>query len=191
MEVRKVIASLENKVDVARRQEAQVVDQLKRLKEQMGKANEATVGLQTLEHDAEANRLMLDKFMTPFMETSAQKDVSSQIPDARIISTAAVPDDPSFPNRPLIIAGGFVFSVLAALLLALSLERLDSGFRSAEQLERKTGLPVMAHVPIIPGGKGGNPAQYIIERPNSAFGESIRSLSTRLLLASPPPRRSC
>lgn len=183
-EVRKVIGSLENKVNTVRRQEAQVVDELNSLKAQMGKSNEATVVLRSIERDADASRLMLEKFMTPFMETSAQEDISSLLPDARIISAAAVPADPSFPNQPLIIAGGFVFSVLAALLLALSLERLDSGFRSAEQLERKTGLPVMAHVPIIPGGKGVNPAQYIIERPGSAFGASIRSLSTRLLLAS-------
>ncbi len=190
MEVRKVISSLENKVDVARRQEALVVDELNGLKAQMGEANEAAVGLRTIERDAEANRLMLEKFMATFMETSAQEDVSSQLPDARIISRAAVPDGPSFPKKLWIGAGGFAFSVLAALLLALSLERLDSGFRSAEQLEQETGLPVMAHVPIIAGGKGGSPADYILERADSAFGESIRSLFTRLLLVSPnsPPQ---
>lgn len=188
-EVRKIIASLNNKVDVARRQEASLVDELKRSKAQMGEANEATVRLQTLEQDAEANRLMLEKFMSAFMESSAQQDVSAQLPDARIISPAAVPDKPSFPQKPLTIAGGFVFSVLAALLLAFSLEWLDFGFRSAEQLEGETGLPVMASVPTITGRKGRNPAQYISEHPNSAFGESIRSLFTRLLLAtlhSPP-----
>lgn len=188
-EVRKVIASLNNKVDVARRQEASLVDELKRSKAQMGEANEATVRLQTLEQDAEANRLMLEKFMSAFMESSAQQDVSAQLPDARIISPAAVPDKPSFPQKLLTIAGGFVFSVLAALLLAFSLEWLDFGFRSAEQLEGEIGLPVMARVPTITGRKGRNPAQYISEWPNSAFGESIRSLFTRLLLAtlhSPP-----
>lgn len=190
VEVRKVVVSLENKVDVARRQEALIVDELNSLKEQMGKANEATVGLRTLERDAEANRLMLEKFMTAFMETSAQEDAAAQLPDARIISAAAVPEQASFPNKSLIVAGGFAFSVLAALLLALSLERLDAGFRSAEQLEAKIGLPVVAHVPLISGGKGAFPADYILERPDSAFGEAIRSLFTRLLLASPgaPPQ---
>ena len=161
IEVRKIIASLNNKVDVARRQEASLVEELKRSKAQMGDANEATVRLQTLERDAEANRLMLEKFMSAFMESSAQQDVSAQLPDARIISPAAVPDKPSFPQKPLTIAGGFVFSALAALLLAFSLEWLDFGFRSAEQLEGETGLPVMAHVPTITGRKGRNPAEYI------------------------------
>lgn len=189
VEVRKIIASLENKVNAVRRQEALVVDELNGLKAQMGEANEATIGLRSIERDADANRLMLEKFMTAFMETSAKED-SSPLPNARIISPAGVPTEPSFPKKPWIIAGGFAFSLLAALLLALSLERLDPGFRSAEQLERETGLPVMAQVPIITVGEGGNPAQYIIERPDSAFGESIRSLFTRLLLASPhsPPQ---
>jgi len=185
IEVRKVVVSLENKVDVARRQEALVVGELEALKDQMGVANEATVGLRTLERDAEANRLMLEKFMAAFMETSAQEDASAQLPDARIISTAAVPEQPSFPNKPLVVAGGFAFSVLAALLLALSLERLDRGFRSAEQVEAEIGLPVIAHVPLITGGKGRFPADYILERPDSAFGEAVRSLFTRLLLSAP------
>ena len=190
MEVRKVVISLQNKVDVARRQEGVIVDELTSLKELMGKANEATVGLRTLERDAEANRLMLEKFMTAFMETSAQEDAAAQLPDARIISAAAVPEDASFPNKPLIVAGGFAFSVLAGLLLALSLERLDAGFRSAEQLEAKVGLHVVAHVPLVTGSKGATPADYILERPDSAFGEAIRSLFTRLLLTSPgtPPQ---
>lgn len=189
-EVRKVVAGLENKVDVARRQEALIIEDLDALKGQMGVANEAAVGLNALERDAEANRLMLEKFMTAFMETSAQEDVSSQLPDARIISPAAVPELPSFPQKPLIVAGGFAFSVLAALLLALSLERLDSGFRSSDQVENETGLPVMAHVPLVKLAKGDYPAKYVVERPDSAFGESIRSLFTRLLLSSPhrPPQ---
>jgi succinoglycan biosynthesis transport protein ExoP len=189
-EVRKVIASLENKVDVARRQEALIVDELNALKGQMALANEASVGLHAIERDAEANRLMLEKFMTAFMETSAQEDASAQLPDARVISTAAVPEEPSFPNKPLIVAGGFAFSVLCALLLALSLERLDSGFRSADQVESATGLHVVAHVPLVTGGKGAVPADYILSRPDSAFGEAIRSLFTRLLLASAsaPPK---
>lgn len=185
VEIRKVVVSLENKVDVARRQEGLIVNDLDSLKELMGKANEAAVGLRTLERDAEANRLMLEKFMTAFMETSAQEDAAAQLPDARIISVAAVPEHPSFPNKPLVVAGGFAFSVLAALLLALSLERLDAGFRSAEQLEAKIGLPVVAHVPLISRGKSASPADYILERPDSAFGEAIRSLFTRLLLTAP------
>lgn len=188
IEVHKVIASLENKVDVAKRQEALIVDELNTLKEQSGVANEASVGLRTIERDAEASRLMLEKFMSAFMETTAQEDASAQLPDARIISAAAVPEKASFPNKPLIVAGGFAFSVLAALLLALSLERLDSGFRSGEQVESVTGLPVVAHVPMITGGKGRSPADYFLERPDSAFGESIRSLFTRLLLAPTPPQ---
>lgn len=183
-EVRKIISSLENKMAVARRQEALIVDELSGLKAQMAKANAATVGLRTLERDAEISRLMLEKFMNAFVETAAQDDVSSQLPDARIISTAAVPNKPSSPNKPLIIVGSFAFSVLAALLLALSLERLDAGFHSAEQFEQEVGLPVIAQVPIITGGNSSDPAQYIIERPDSAFGESIRSLFTRLFLAS-------
>ena len=138
-EVGKIIKSLENNVDVARSQEASIAADLEELKAQMGEANEASVRLHSLEREAEANRLMLEKFMSAFMETSAQQDVQSHIPDARIISPAAEPKNPSYPRKKLMLAGGFGVSVVIALLLALAREQLDRGFRSAEQIEREPG----------------------------------------------------
>ena len=41
---------------------------------------------------------------------------------------------------------------------------------------------MIAHVPLVEAGRGTVPAEYILTRPDSAFGESIRSIATRLLL---------
>lgn len=185
-EVRKIVMSLENDVEVGRLREAAVRRDLEKMTERLAEANQAEVGLFSLEREAEARRLMLEKFQTSFMETNAQEDIESQIPDARIITSAALPEKPSFPNTKLVIAAGFAGSVLIGVLLAFAIERLDPGFRSGEQVERQLGVPVISLVPLLGRMQlgGETPETYALKKPGSAFGEAIRSLHTTMMLAS-------
>jgi exopolysaccharide transport family protein len=184
-EIAKIVRGLENELQVARAREAALSGDLQNVKSNMAQANQASVGLNTLEREAEANRLLLDKFMTAFMESSAQEDIDSQMPDARIISPAAIPEEPSFPKRMLLLVIAFFGASVFGVLIAFVVEHLDAGFRSAEQLEAATGLSVLAHVPQIGTSKTGGEdlSTYVLKRPDSAFAEAIRSIYTRLLLA--------
>jgi succinoglycan biosynthesis transport protein ExoP len=151
----------------------------------MGQANEAAVGLRALEREAQANRLLLEKFLTTFTEASAQEDVKSQLPDARIISRAPVPDDPSFPRKALLIAVAFAGSAVLGVLLAFAAEHLDAGFHSSEEVETEIKLPVIATVPLvkIAGSGKAELAAYATRNPASAFADSIRGIYTHLLLS--------
>ncbi len=76
-------------------------------------------------------------------------------------------------------------ATIIGVLLIFGLEQLESGYRSSEQIERDTGISVIAHVPVVPRTKmlaDGLPG-YILRRPNSAYGESLRSLYTNVLLS--------
>ena len=191
-EIAKIVRRAENEVVVARGRETALTRDLESVKSEMAKSNQASIGLRTLERDSEANKLLLEKFLTSFVQASAQEDMKAQLPDARIISEAVIPIKPSYPRKTFTVLVAFLGSILVGCLLALTLESLDAGFRSAEQVETITELPVMAHVPLLTAAKGGGqrPETYLLKRPDSAFAESIRSLNTRLLLAFPegPPK---
>ena len=189
-EIAKIVAGLENDVEVARSREAALIRDQEALKREMAQANEASVGLNALQRDAEASRLLLEKFSTAFMETSAQGDVQSQLPDGRIISPAPIPEKPSFPKKPLFLAIAFVGATVIGVLLAFVVEYLDAGFRSAEQLGQATGLPVLAHVPRLAATKlrGEDVVDYVLHRPQSAFAEAVSAAYTRLLLLTPLER---
>ncbi|HRW60904.1 MAG TPA: polysaccharide biosynthesis tyrosine autokinase [Defluviicoccus sp.] len=191
-EIAKIVRRAENEVIVARNRETALSRDLDRVKSEMAKSNQASIGLRTLERDAEANKLLLEQFLTSFVQASAQEDMKAQLPDARIISPAVIPTQRSFPRKTFTVLVAFLGSILVGCLLALTIESLDAGFRSAEQIETLTELPVMAHVPLLTTGKAGGerPENYILKRPDSAFAESVRSLNTRLLLAFPdgPPK---
>lgn len=190
-EVGKIYASLRSELEVAQRREAAVSKDLQKIKDEMAVANSATIGLRMLEREAEANRVMLEKFTTSFMETSAQEQIETLMPVARVISPAITPEFKSSPKRTLIVAFGFIGSVLISLVLVFVLETLDRGFRSAEQIERSLRVPFLGSVPMVPGflAKGG-PSTFILKNPSSAFAESIRSIYVRMMLSSSdvPPR---
>ncbi len=183
-EVNKIVKGLENEVNVMRVRETTLRTNLEDMKKRAAHANKASIQLRALEREATANRTLLEAFLSRFKETSAQEDLNAQTPDARIISLAEIPDTPAFPKKRLIIALAFMGSTLIGLMLAFAVEQLDAGFRSGEQIEQATGMPVLGLVPMLTGldAIGRSPATYILEHPRSAFGESIRTLNTSILL---------
>ena len=185
-EINRIIARLQNELDVAMRQEASMTSGMGALKRQIEEANEASVGLRSLEREAEARRSLLEKALASYTETSAQ-NMSAQLPDVSIVSAAAIPERPSFPRRGVVIAAAAALSSMAGVLLAFFIEGIDASFRSAGQVERETGLKVLAHVPAV---KTSKPSSLALE-PDSAFAEAMRRIFIRLLMlrgSTPPPR---
>ena len=180
-EVKKVILALENAAIVARSKETAVSSQLEELKRQVVSSNSAEIKLHSLETEANANHALMESFLARFKETSAEESGNIQMPDARIISRAEIPEKPSFPKIPLFMAIEIFFSGIAGVIVAFVAEHLDRGFRSGVQFEHETGIPVLAMIPQIEENKG-RAVDYLVERPMSSYAESIRSIYTSLLL---------
>jgi Mrp family chromosome partitioning ATPase len=75
-------------------------------------------------------------------------------------------------------------------LLAVLLERFGRGVRSASQLEARCGVPCLAVCPRLPRIMAGQhkPHEYLLQRPFSAYAESLRTL--RLALGQAPLDRA-
>ena len=67
----------------------------------------------------------------------------------RVLDPANLPDQPSFPNRPLFAAGGLVGGLGLGLGLAFLLEMRDSSLRTERDVEFSLHLPVIAMIPAI------------------------------------------
>lgn len=178
-EVRKIVEGLRNEVDVARARENSLERSLTRLEQQVGELNRKDVQLRALEREAQANRTLLETFMTRFKETTAQQDI--QTPDARIISQADVPNAAYFPNRKIIVGVTFVLSLFLGIVLVFAVEQLDAGFRSMEQIENLSGYPALGLVPLLKSKS--DPIQYVLDEPTSAYAESLRNVQVGLALS--------
>jgi capsular exopolysaccharide synthesis family protein len=62
------------------------------------------------------------------------------------------------PNVPMNIVVGIIFGIIIGCLFAFVWEGLDTSIGKIEDVERITGLPVIAHIPLI--GQTGNKKQF-------------------------------
>lgn len=191
-EVRKIITGLRNEVNVARARERAIARSLDELKSRKQADNQGAIRLRQLEREAAANRELLDTLLARQKETASQEDLNFQQPDATVFSPAVTPAEPSWPRTGLVLGLAGLGALMLGLLTVLLLELMDAGFRSGEQFEQYTGVPSLGFIPLVrkprefrtlPG--------YLAQRPASALGESLRTLSWSLRLAFPdqPPRR--
>ncbi|MEM1149377.1 MAG: polysaccharide biosynthesis tyrosine autokinase [Pseudomonadota bacterium] len=188
-EVRKIVTGLQNDVGVAQARVSTLESSLGELETQATRISKSSVQLRQLEREADANRLIYENFLTRFKETSEQEEI--QQADARIISAAQPPRNPSEPKKPLIMAVAGVLGMMMGLGLVFLIETLNNTFRTAVELEERAGLPVLASLPRF--GRRKRRSQvltYIRQKPSSALAEAIRTLRTAVLLSNidTPPK---
>ena len=192
-EVSKIVKGMRNEVEIALTREASLVRTLKNLEADVAKANRAEVELRALEREANASRNLLEIFLARYKETSAQEDRDSQRADARMISMADIPIEPSFPKKGIVLVLALAGSLGFGVLLAFLMEILDRGFRSCAQIEQFTDVAVFGLVPLLNRKVAARQAaaDYILHNAASPFSEAIRTLHTSLLLShiDEPPRR--
>ena len=136
--------------------------------------NHSMIKLRELEREAASSRMIFDTFLETYKRSDKQEELEEA--DARIISYATAPEMPSYPNKPLIMSLTSAIALFIGVTLVLILEKLDNAFRSASQLETRTGYSCYGLIPSAENqGKGGL-GDYILNKPSSAVSESIRTL---------------
>ena len=162
-------------------QEGTVRKTIVELERKQGVQGKALVQLRQLQREAEASRLIYEFFLSRLKETSVQEGI--QRPDARILTEADVPGGPSYPNRGFTLMTGGGGGLLLALVLVFLIERLNTSFRSTEELESRTGQAVIGTIPMAPVTRRRAFLQYLVDKPTSSVAEAIRNLRTSILLA--------
>jgi capsular exopolysaccharide synthesis family protein len=170
LEVRRIDAQIEALESTIEQQERQIARQSADL-----------VRLQQLEREAEASGLIYEYFLGRLKETSVQQGI--QQADARVLSRAVIPLEPSAPQKPLLLALAITVGLMAGSGFVILRELSKNTFRLPEDLEERTGYSVIGQIPIIPARRRKNVLKYISEKPASAAAEAIRNLRTSLLLS--------
>lgn len=103
-------------------------------------------------------------------------------PEARQISVAAVPVEPSWPVRGPTLALAGTAGLVLAFLLALMRDSLNRRIWDGAQATRVSDLPNLGTLPRIKRkgllSRNHDPAWFLRSFPRSAFAEALRSLYT-------------
>jgi exopolysaccharide transport family protein len=153
-EAEKIIKGLATQAQTAQARENQLVAGVNMLKAASARAGEQQVELDALQRDANAQRQLLESYMTRYREASSRNDRNYLPVDARIFSRAVVPSEPYFPKIVPIVSAAFVGSLLL-MAVATLLRELFSGramrpaagarFERIEQVE----MPVARAEPAL------------------------------------------
>jgi len=179
-EVNNYLAAVQGDMRVAEEQVRSLRQSLAELQSARARANEAGIQLGALEREAQANRTLFETFLNRFKEA---EQISLAQPDAWVISRAGTPTTPSFPKTNLLLLLSSGLGLLLGLGLVVAAEMLEAGLRSTEEVEKVLGVPGLGLVPAVPRGRlGRRPEDYVMDRPFSAYAESLRALYTNLLM---------
>ncbi len=118
---------------------------LEQLRGQLAQLDKARAELALLEVESTAQ----NNIYREFLERSKQTDTSVLFPatPVRIISRAAAPIEPAFPDNKLMLPAAAFVSLLLSAGIALRLER-NRGLVSTGQVETMFGIPAIAMLPM-------------------------------------------
>jgi polysaccharide biosynthesis transport protein len=178
-EVERIFERARSDVAVGQARVAALKAKLAEQTEEITAQNAASVKYRTLRQEADVRRTLLDTYLARFNETETKDSYLE--PDATILSEADVPLDPAYPKRTLLMFLGLLFSGTIGLAAALALELFDSGFRSMDQVERLMGVTPLGLIPRIRGRR--QPADWVLDNPESAYAEALNSATTSLWMS--------
>jgi len=178
-EADRLMNSLQNEKDIAQQRLASINASLGNLQADADTLSSSQIELRALQREAEATKEVFESFLARYKETSHLGNDNAQ---SRILSLASIPTAPSFPKTKLNYAVAFVLGSGIGGLIILLLELSITGYRSPEELQQATRLPVLACIPRVAPGKvlGAGLDRFLEEEPNSAFAEAHKGVYAAL-----------
>ncbi|MCE0497056.1 MAG: polysaccharide biosynthesis tyrosine autokinase [Methylacidiphilales bacterium] len=100
-----------------------------------------------LQSEVDTEQALFDGLLKQMREEDVQTE-SAPI-EVKVVDPANLPAHPVYPNPPSVICSGILGGFILGMAVVMLLQRLDSTFSSAEDVEQFTDLPVIATIPLI------------------------------------------
>ncbi len=136
--------------ETALRQEQAIESEINKLKSQAMDQNSQAAEFQNLGVEIKTRRELLDKLM----REQSENEVQARLQDTRdsnvhIVDRALVPGGPFYPSMRKDVSYGLLFGLLLGVGAALLIEFLDRTIKTADEVERRVGLPTLAVIQDI------------------------------------------
>ncbi len=180
----RVVASLENDLKIARMKEADLSERLRQLQSDVARMKNSEVTFRKLDRDVQADRLVLNNFVSWFKTSSLESDATSQRPDVQIVSYAQVPVEPERPKKALLILICSVVSLMAGAVAAHLAEHADQSLHSLQEVEELLGIAGLGTIPMSKAGRLSAPEAA---RFGSTYREAAKAAYSRIFWSGPTP----
>lgn len=174
---------LERRIGSVRTREASLRTQIGRAEGQAASSAAGRASLSQLKTEAESKQTLYNLYRQRYEQTVANVDMFQ--PDARIVSAAAPPLDPSSVSATLQGAiGGFLGLLVSGAFVVMRRFNHD-GIDSMDDAEQISGLPALGSIPAVSNRlwAPANLAEDVVSSPYAAAAETIRGIILRMQTA--------
>jgi polysaccharide biosynthesis transport protein len=151
---------------------------------------------EALKKEAEANEELYNTLYSKVKEGVIAAEGKSN--NIRWVDHARVLRSPTRPQRTMLLLASVLAGLIGGILIAFVRKALDARLHTLEELRDWTGVPNLvvlprieerkrSRVPLLTSGDSGPPEAFLLERPESAEAEALRSLLTSLHLSQRGP----
>ncbi|MEE9328213.1 MAG: polysaccharide biosynthesis tyrosine autokinase [Cocleimonas sp.] len=179
-EKRNIQRSMKANFLAAKKQEESINDELSRFNQEVNGLQNNSVDYNSLKREVESNRKIVNNLSQRHEEVNVAS--AANISSITVVEPAVTPINRYRPKPKLNIMLGLLSGLILGLGFAFLRESLDKTIRSAEDLARISGFPVLGKIPSVK-----SPAKKELEMitstdPNSPVAEAYRVLATNIRL---------
>lgn len=179
-EIQRIAAKIGDDYQLAKARQEAAEKALQEATGQVGLDAAKAITLRELERTAAVNKTLFEDYLQRSRTTKEQSTFQER--NSRVITPAEPPAGPSAPKKGQTLAMALALGLLCGAGGAYLLELLAAGFTTAQEVEQKLGLPVLASIShldtrdlLIDGASVEIPI-FVKLKPLSRFAESLRML---------------
>lgn len=140
------------------------------------------VTLEQLQVSEDTYRKMYESLLGAY--TSSMDRQPYAFANARVITSAAVPEVEARPRKKLVLAFGLLVGLISGIGLAVARRSLDRTVRSPRQIQEEIGVPCLSELPTVHFHRSGfGRLDEVLRRPDSLFAWNLRNVRLAIDLA--------
>lgn len=183
-EINSILQSVANQLTSARRQETLIKQRVAETRREIVRGQDLRVDYNLLKREAETNRALYDGLLQQVKEVTVAGGVETN--NIQVVDKAEAPLFPYKPKITLNAVLGLLGGLTLGLLLSFLVESLDDSIKSADEVEKTFGVPLLGVIPDV-HGKTKLPSIALLAHvdPRSSLAEAYRSTRTALQFSTP------
>lgn len=180
-QIANVTQTVTRELEGARSNEQALERALNAAKAEIANLNRKEFQLASLEREMQNNRQLYEMFIQRLKETNISE--AMQTANARVIDPATAPLTPFGPNKRAIVGVSLLGALLAAVALALLIERLDNTVKTTHEVEQRLGVPALGAVQYTRVKRGQQLERIFLDEPQTSVAEAIRTVRSAVMLS--------
>jgi uncharacterized protein involved in exopolysaccharide biosynthesis/Mrp family chromosome partitioning ATPase len=137
------------------------------------------VQLRQLEREVHASTAIYEFTLNRLKQLSVERGIEQS--PVRIVSKAEPPLGPSSPGAGVVAGLAVALGSFLGVVLILVRQGMQDSFRTAEEIERLSGIQVIGQILELPTRRRTRVMKYLVSNDANPFSESIRDLRTAIL----------